>query len=90
MSSFDLKPYEDKVSNEPLISEDIKGGKIVSEKADDVYGSTKLVLSNGVTVYVKPTDFKADQIMMKGVSLGGTSVFPNDEIINISQLNGVV
>ena len=89
MSSFDLKPYEDKVSNEPLISEDIKGGKIVSEKADDVYGSTKLVLSNGVTVYVKPTDFKADQIMMKGVSLGGTSVFPNDEIINISQLNGV-
>ncbi len=49
----------------------------------------KLVLSNGVTVYVKPTDFKADQIMMKGVSLGGTSVFPNDEIINISQLNGV-
>ena len=89
MSSFDLKPYEDKVSNEPLISEDIKGGKIVSEKADDVYGSTKLVLSNGVTVYAKPTDFKADQIMMKGVSLGGTSVFPNDEIINISQLNGV-
>ena len=26
---------------------------------------------------------------MKGVSFGGTSVFPNEEIINISQLNGV-
>ena len=89
MKSSDLKPYEDKVSNEPLISEDIKGGKIVSEKAGDVYGSTKLVLSNGVKVYVKPTDFKADQIIMKGVSFGGTSVFPNEEIINISQLNGV-
>ena len=89
MKTFDLKPYEDKVSNEPLISEDIKGGKIVSEKAGDVYGSTKLVLSNGVTVYVKPTDYKADQIMMKGVSFGGTSLFPNEEIINISQLNGV-
>lgn len=89
MKSFDLKPYEDKVSNEPLISEDLKGGKIVSEKANDIYGTTKLVLSNGVTVYVKPTDFKADQIMMKGVSMGGTSVFPNEEIINISQLNGV-
>lgn len=89
MKSFDLKPYEDKVSNEPLISEDLKGGKIVSEKANDIYGTTKLVLSNGVTVYVKPTDFKADQIMMKGVSMGGTSVFPNEEIVNISQLNGV-
>ena len=42
-----------------------------------------------MTVYVKPTDFKADQIVMKGVSLGGTSVFPNDEIIDIAQLNGV-
>lgn len=89
MKSFDLKPYEDKVSNEPLISENLKGGKIVSEKANDIFGSTKLVLSNGVTVYVKPTDFKADQIVMKGTSMGGTSVFPNEEIINISQLNGV-
>ena len=89
MKSFDLKPYEDKVSNEPLISEELKGGKIVSEKAGDIYGTTKLVLSNGVTVYVKPTDFKADQIVMKGVSFGGTSIFPNEEIINIAQLNGV-
>lgn len=47
------------------------------------------MLSNGVTVYVKPTDFKADQIVMKGVSFGGTSIFPNEEIINIAQLNGV-
>ena len=62
---------------------------MLSEKAGEIYGTTKLVLSNGVTVYVKPTDFKADQIVMKGVSLGGTSVFPNEEIINISQLNGV-
>lgn len=89
MKSFDLKPYEDKVSNEPLFSEELKGGKIVSEKAGDIYGTTKLVLSNGVTVYVKPTDFKADQIVMKGVSFGGTSIFPNEEIINIAQLNGV-
>lgn len=87
--SFDLKPYEDKTSNEPLISEDIKGGKIVSEKANDIFGTTKLVLSNGVTVYVKPTDYKADQIVMKGVSPGGTSIFPNNEIIDISQLNAV-
>jgi zinc protease len=58
-----------------LISEELKDGKIVSEKAGDIYGTTKLVLSNGVTVYVKPTDFKADQIVMKGVSFGGTSIY---------------
>ena len=64
MSSFDLKPYEDKVSNVPLISEDIKGGKIVSEKADDVYGSTKLVLSNVLFFYVNPSDLIAELFLM--------------------------
>ena len=39
-----------------------------------IYGSTKLVLSNGVTVYIKKTDFKADEIRMKATSLGGKSL----------------
>ena len=89
MKSFDLKPYEDKVSNEPLLKEEPKGGKIISEKAGDIYGTTKLVLSNGVKVYIKPTDYKADQILMKGTSLGGSSQFADKEILNISQINGV-
>ena len=59
----------------------IKGGKIVSEKAGEIYGTTKLVLSNGVTVYVKPTDFKADQIVMKGVSLSLIHIFAGVDIV---------
>ena len=35
------------------------------------------------------TDYKADQILMKGTSLGGTSQFADKEILNISQINGV-
>ena len=89
MKSFDLKPYEDKVSNEPLISGKLKGGKIVSEKANDAFGATKLVLSNGVTVYVKKTDFKEDEIRMKATSLGGTSIYPDKDALNLNQLNAV-
>lgn len=47
------------------------------------------MLSNGVKVYVKVTDFKADQILMKGTSLGGSSLFADNEALNISQLNSV-
>jgi zinc protease len=89
MKSLDLKPYVDKVSDEPLISGELKGGDIVLEETDKIYGTTKLTLSNGVTVYVKPTDFKADQIMMKATSLGGTSLYPDSEIIDLTQLNSV-
>lgn len=84
-----LTPYVDQVSDEPLMKESPKGGKIVSEKQDDVFGTTMLTLSNGVKVLIKKTDFKADEIRMKGVSLGGSSLFPNSEIININGLDAV-
>lgn len=84
-----LTPYVDKVSNEPLIKETPKGGKIVSEQNDNIFGTTTLTLSNGVKVIIKKTDFKADEIRMKGVSLGGSSLFPDSEIININGLDAV-
>lgn len=89
MKSLDVKPYEDQVSDEPLLSEEPQGGTIVSEKSGDIYGTTKLVLSNGVEVYIKSTDFKGDQILMQGVSLGGTSLFPDNDVLNSSQINSV-
>ena len=90
MKDPDLKAYVDKVSDEPLMKEAPKGGKIISEKEGDIYGSTKLVLSNGVTVYVKKTDFKADEIRMKGTSLGGKSIFPDKDALNFAVMDNVI
>lgn len=84
-----LTAYVDKVSDEPLMKEAPKGGKIVSEQTDDVFGTTTMTLSNGVKVIIKKTDFKADEILMKGVSFGGSSLFPTSEIININGLDAV-
>lgn len=41
------------------------------------WGATKLTLSNGVEVVVKPTQFKADEILFDAQALGGTSVLPD-------------
>lgn len=90
MKDLDLQAYVDKVSDEPLMKEAPKGGKIISEKESDIYGSTKLVLSNGVTVYVKKTDFKADEIRMKGTSLGGKSIFPDKDALNFAVMDNVI
>jgi len=85
-----ITPYVDKVSNEPLISKEPKAGKVVSKKENTIYGTTTLTLSNGIKVILKKTDFKADEIKMKGVSLGGNSLMPTSEIINIKSLNDVI
>lgn len=83
-----ITAYEDKVSDEPLIAEKPQGGKIVKTE-EGPFGSTVLTLSNGVRVILKDTDFKADEIKMRAFSPGGSSLFPNDEIININVLNAV-
>ena len=86
----ELTPYEDTVSDEPLLSSLPKAGSIVSEIDDSNWDAKLLTLSNGVKVVLKNTDFKADEIQMKGVSFGGSSLFPNSEIININVLDEVV
>ncbi len=86
----ELTAYVDKVSDEPLMAEMPKGGKIVSQKNYPLFDATELVLSNGVKVILKKTDFKADEILMGSTSPGGTSVFPDSDIINIQELNEVM
>lgn len=71
-----------------MIPEKPQGGKITKQE-NGPFGSTILTLSNGVRVILKQTDFKADEIRMRAFSPGGSSLFPNDEIININVMNDV-
>ncbi|KAA6340409.1 putative zinc protease, partial [termite gut metagenome] len=86
----ELTAYVDKVSDEPLISKIPRPGKVVSEKKNDVFGTTTLTLSNGVRVIIKETDFKADEIRMHAFSEGGSSLFPDSEILNMAMINAIV
>ena len=84
----EITAYEDMVSDEPLLKEIPKAGKIVKTEAGP-FGSTALTLSNGVRVVVKNTDFKADEIRMSAFSPGGTSMFDTKEAIQLRMLNSV-
>ena len=84
----DITAYVDKVSDEPLMKETPKAGKIVKTE-EGPFGSTALTLSNGVRVVVKNTDFKADDIRMSAFSPGGTSVFGTKEVVQLQTLNSV-
>lgn len=84
----DIAMYEDKVSNEPLLAENPKAGKVVkTEKA--LFDYKKLTLSNGVVVYLKTTDFKADQILMSAFSHGGTSLYDDKDVVNLKVVDDV-
>lgn len=65
-------------------------GKIVSEKPFGKFGMTEIVLSNGMKVYVKSTDYQADQITMSMRGEGGTSVYGDEDIPNFAFLSGSI
>jgi zinc protease len=86
----DITPYTETVSNEPLVSQMPKPGKVTKETTDKTFGATVWTLSNGAKVVVKSTDFKDDQIVFKAMSPGGTSLVDDKDAVNIKVLNSVV
>lgn len=57
----------------------LKGSK-VKKTAAGPYNSTVWTLKNGVTVYVLPTEYQKDQIIMNLYREGGLSIVPEEDI----------
>lgn len=73
-----IEPLKEEVNNEPLIAKMPKPGK-VKKVEDDKFDAKLITLKNGVKVHVKKTDFSPNQIQLRAVSWGGTSLYPNEE-----------
>jgi zinc protease len=73
----EVAAYADSVGAGALVASPPTAGRVVSERADTALGTREWTLSNGVRVILKPTDFKADEILLSGFSPGGTSLVPD-------------
>jgi zinc protease len=78
-ANADIKPYEEKAIATALLSKAPVAGKIVSTTKNPILGTTELKLSNGITVTLKPTDFKNDQIVMGATRPGGKNYYGIDD-----------
>lgn len=78
--------YVDEVITDPLIAQMNKPGKIKKETTNAELGTSELLLSNGVKVVVKPTDFAADQVKLTMFKLGGKNAYPESEADNVQLL----
>lgn len=70
---------------ERLITKLPKPGSISSERTYK-YGYTEFTLSNGLKVYVRPTNFEPDEVNLKLFSLGGKNIYPDSEMPNLTYL----
>jgi zinc protease len=86
----DLTAYVDTVGSAALLSAIPAPATIVKTATKDDIGITEWELSNGVKVVLKPTTFKADEIIFRATSPGGTSLASDQDYIPASSASQVV
>jgi zinc protease len=85
-----LAAYADSAADSPLVARVPNAGRIVSTRAIPEIGVTEWTLSNGARVLLKPTDFKADEVILQAFSPGGTSVVPDSDFVAASLAGAVM
>ena len=89
-ATAEVTAYEDEAEVTALMDTLPQPGQMVAEKKLDSLGVTELTLSNGVTIVLKPTDFKDDEILMVASSPGGHSLYDLDIYYSAVNADGIV
>lgn len=79
----DIQPYVDETRDDPFVKNLPAPGSIVSEKHLSQWDATEWILSNGVKVILKTTNFKDDQILFSANAVGGLSDIPVSQAADI-------
>ena len=77
-----LAAYVDSTSDAPLVAKPPTPGTVVAERTLEGTGILEWKLSNGARVLLKPTDFKADEVLFAAQSAGGESLLPDKDVID--------
>ena len=85
-----IDPYEDQVVEAELIAEIPEPATIVDEQMLEELGVTLFELENGVTVLMKPTEFREDEVLFSGVSRGGSSLVSDEDFPEASLVADIV
>ena len=78
VENSEIEAPKSEESNEPLMDPSTLKGSKVATSSPAEFGTTKLVLSNGIEIYIKPTDFKKDEVLMSIETKGGYSILPDN------------
>ena len=77
-----VEAYKDAVSKAELISEELKGGKIVKTTELPQFSAVEWVLDNGAKVVFRKADYEKDNVTLTSYSKGGTSLYDTDMLVS--------
>jgi zinc protease len=89
-STAAVTAYVDTVTSTTLMTNLPTPGTITNETTRPAFGITEWTLSNGIKVVLKPTDFKADEILFRATSPGGTSLAKEEDHLSADPASSLV
>ena len=89
-SAAAVAAWRDDVVGRELMAEVPAPGTVRASREISEIGVTVLTLSNGVEVWLKPTDFRNDQVSFHGYARGGASLASPAEFLNASLSTSLV
>ena len=90
VSGMELAPYDDGNQDAPLLAELPESGSVIEEDHRDNIDLTTWTLSNGARVVMKPTDFKADEVLLAAWSPGGASLAADSMYMSASLTTNII
>ncbi len=86
----DVKQTEESKVAANLLEKKPTPGKVENISKVEGLDATTYTLSNGIKVTVKPTTFKSDEIILRGVKKGGTNNYGVGDLYNVKYATQVV
>ena len=90
VAAKEIAPYEDTVSDQPLVAQVPEPAAIVEREEIPEIGVTYWKLNNGVRAFFKPTDFKNDEVRFTSYSPGGHSLSSDADYVAAATASSVV
>ena len=85
-----VTPWSDQIEGKALMAKAPVPGAVKGRREVPEIGVTVLTLSNGVEVWLKPSDFRADQVVFSSYARGGISSSPPEQYFNASFSSSLV
>ncbi|XVF34974.1 hypothetical protein REPUB_Repub18cG0104500 [Reevesia pubescens] len=77
-----ITPWDDEDVPEEIVTSKPNAGNVIQKLEYSNIGATELILSNGMRVFYKCTDFSDDEVLFSGFSYGGFSELPENKYVS--------
>ena len=88
--SASVAAWSDQIEGKALLAKAPAPGTVKARREIPDIGVTVLTLSNGVEVWLKPSDFRADQVVFSSYAKGGLSTAPPEQYFNATLSSSLV